>query len=118
MMRLHSLKGVAEHAPALHADLAFLGDDGAFHIGSGPKVVVHGAPRCLWISTIVGSTILSTHKTRRSSSELDIDQAVVVDCCLDGVECAILRELDGNAVSEEGLLLLVEAVVTEGVGCP
>jgi len=118
MMWLHSLQRVAEHAPAVDIDLAILCDDTAFHLGSGPEVVVHRTPRSLRVRAIVACAILSSHEARRCPRELDINHAVLVYRRFDCVVGAIFGELDGDAVGIEGVLFLVEAVVAEGVRSP
>jgi hypothetical protein len=117
-MRLHSLYSVTEHASAIYVDLALLCDDAALDIGSGPEVVVHGTPRRLGVCAIIACAILSTHEARRSPGELDVDHVSLIHCRLDGVERAVFGELNGHAIGEEGVLLLVEAVVAERVGSP
>lgn len=118
MMRLHSLQRVTEHAPTLHVELALLCDDGALDNGSWPEMVVHGAPRRLGVCAIIACAVLSAHEARRGPGELHVDHAVVVDGSLDCVERAVFRELNGNSVRVEGVLLLVEPVVAEGIASP
>jgi hypothetical protein len=118
VMWLHSLERVTQHAAALDVDLSLLGDDGSLDAASRPEVVVHGAPRCLGVGAVVGCTVLSTHEAGSSPGELDIDHTVVVHRRLDGVCAAIFRELDGDAVGVEGMLLLVESVVGDGITGP
>lgn len=118
VMGLHSLKSMAQHTAALDVDWALFGVNGALDAASGPEVVVHRPPWLLGVGTVIGGAILSTHKSRRGPGELYIYHAVLSDGRLDGVLGAILGELNGDAIGEEGVLLLVEAVVVDGVACP
>lgn len=118
MMWLHSLQRMAEHAPPVDIDLAILCDDTALHLGSGPEVVVHRTPRSLRVCAIVACAVLSSHEAGCGPRELDIDHAVLVYRRFDCVVRAIFRELDGDAVSIERVLFLVEAIVAEGVRSP
>lgn len=80
--------------------------------------MVHRAPRSFRICAIVACAILSTHESRRGPCKLYVDHAVLVYRRFDRVEGAIFRELNGDTVSEEGVLFLVEAVVAEGIASP
>lgn len=108
---LHSLESVAQHASALDINFSLLGDDGTLDAASWPEVVVHGAPGRLGVGAVVGCAILSTHEAGSSPGELDVDHAVVVHSCLDGVRVAVFRKLDRDAIGVEGMLFLVEAVI-------
>lgn len=118
MVWLHALQRMAQHSSALHVDFALLCDEGALDTASRPKVVVHGAPRRLGVRAVVGGTIFAAHVARSRPGEGDVDQTVFVDGGLDGVGIAICSELNGDAVGEEGMLLLVEAVVGDGIAVP
>lgn len=118
VMRLHALQGKAEEAPALAVNGSLLGDDGALNRTSRPEGVAHGAPGVLGVGAVVACAILSSHEARRRPRDLEVDQAALVAGSLDGVVCAIFGELQGNAVGEERILLLVEAEVRQGVGGP
>jgi hypothetical protein len=118
MVWLHSLQGMAEHAATFHVDLAVFCYDGALDVGPGPEVVVHGAPWGLGVGAVVAGAVFPAHEARRRSDKLDVDKAVVVHCGLDRVRGAIFGELNGDAVGEEGVLLLVEAVVAQRIAGP
>jgi len=118
VVRLHSLQGVAEHASALDVDLSLLGDYRTLDAASRPEVVVHGTPWRLWVCAVVGRAVLSPHKAGGGPRELDVDHAVLVDGCLDLVRVAVGGKLDGDAVGIEGVLVLVETIVLDGVARP
>lgn len=118
MMGLHSLQSMAQHAAALDINLSLFGDDGALDAAARPEMMVHRAPRCLGVCAVVACSVLSTHEARRSPGELHIDEASFVNSSLECVGVAIFGELNGDAIREEGVLLLVEAVILEGVACP
>lgn len=115
---LHSLESMAQHATALDVDRALFGVNGALDAASRPEVVVHRPPWFLGVGTVIGGAILSAHKSRRGPGELYIYHAVLSDGRLDGVLGAILGELNGDAIGEERVLLLVETVVVDGVARP
>ena len=115
---LHSLQSVAEHSPAVNLDLTLLGDDRALDAAPGPEVVVHAAPWLLGVCAVVAGAGLSALEAGSGSGELDVDQAAVVDCCLDRVCRAVLVQLDGNAVGVEGVVSLIEAVVRQRITRP
>jgi hypothetical protein len=118
MVGLHSLQSVAEHSLAIDLDLAFPGDDRPLGLAPGPEVVVHAAPRLLGVRAVVARSSLSSLETRCCPGECDIDQTAVVDCCLDCVRGAVLVQLDGHAISVEGEVAFVEAVIRERIARP
>ena len=95
-----------------------MGDDPALDIGAGPECVPHGSPRSLRVGSIIGRAIRSAHEARSRSLELDVYVGLLVARRLDMVGRAIVGELDGEAVGEEGELIVVEAVVLKGVAGP
>lgn len=109
---------MAEHSPAINLDLAVLGDERAFHAAPGPKVVVHATPGLLGVCAIVARSGLSALEARGSPGELDIDKAAVVHRSLHCVCRSILVQLDGDTISVEGEMSLIEAVVRERVTRP
>lgn len=117
-MRLHALYGMTEHAPTLDVDFALFCNDAALHVGSGPEVVVHGTPRGLHVCAVVGCAIRSALEAGCGPGEFDIHHAVFIHCRLDCVKRTIFGKLDGDAVGIERVLLLVEAVVAQGIGGP
>src|SRR4051812_34146435 len=118
VVRLHSLQGVTQHASALDVDLSLLGDDGTLDAASRPEVMVHGTPWRLWVCAVVGCAVLATHEARRGSRELYVDHAVLVDGCLDLIRVAVCRKLNGDAIGVEGVLVLIESIVVDGVARP
>jgi hypothetical protein len=117
-MGLHSLQSVAEHSLAIDLNLALSGDNRALGLAPGPEVVVHAAPRLLRVCAVVAGSNLSTLETRCCPGKCDIDQTTIVNCCLDRVRGAVLVELDGDAVSVEGEMAFVEAVIRERIARP
>lgn len=117
-MRLHPLQSMNKDSSAFAVDFSVFGNNGTLKLTSRPEFVDHRSPRSLGVCSEVGRAILSSHKARGVPCELEIDQAVLVACRLDGIEGAILRELEGYAICEERVLLLVEAVVFKRVGGP
>lgn len=115
---LHSLQSMTEHAPAINLDLAILGDDRALDAAPGPEVVVHATPWLLGVCTIIARPGLSSLETRSGPGELHVNQTAVVDRSLDCVCGAILVQLDGNTISMEGEVSLIESVVGQGVARP
>lgn len=109
---------MAEHSLAINLDLAFPSDNGAFRSAPRPEVVMHATPWLLGVCTVVAGSSLSPLEARRCPGECDIDQTAVIDCCLDSVYRAVLVQLDGDAISVEGEMALVKAVVRERVTRP
>jgi len=118
MVWFHALQRMAQHSPTLHADFTLFCDEGAVDSASWPKVVMHGAPWGLRVCSVVGGAIFAGHVARGRPGEGNVDQTVVVDGSLDGVYIAISGELNGDAVGKEGMLVLVEAIVGDGVADP
>lgn len=117
-MWLHSLKSKTEEAAAFTVDLSILRDYPAFHVASGPEGMSHGSPRVLGVCPIIACAILSAHKARSRPYELEIDNAVLICDRLDRVGAAVLGQLEGEVICEEGILFLIEAVIRERIRRP
>ena len=118
MVRLHALQSHAEHTATCEVDRFPMGDDSALNLCAGPECVPHRSPRSLRIGAIFGCAIRSAHEARSRSLELDVYVGLLVTCRLDVVGRAIFRELDGEAVGEEGELVIVKAVVLKRIARP
>lgn len=87
-------------------------------MASRPECVSHGSPWGFGVCAVVACPILSSHEARAGFAELYIAHAVLVARGFNGVVGPVFGELQGDAVGEERVLFLVEAVVLQGIGRP
>lgn len=115
VMGLHSLERVRQKTSAFKIYIFGFGDYATLYVTSWPECMPHRAPRMLRIGSKIAFTIFAHMETWRHSCKCQIDDASFICSRLDSISVASFVQCDSTSISIERQLLVVKAVVIEGI---
>lgn len=118
MVGLHALQSIGVESPALEVNRTLLGGNSALAHTSGPNGVPHCAPRVCWVGSEDSVACLSGVEARGCPCDLEVDNGSLIVQALDGVESAILGQLESAVVGIEAGLVLAKIMVVQGRRAP